>query len=114
MLYFAEPVVSENNQKRILEQIELLKSTNELVSGTKACAKSIVNTEQGDTVIFVCNADVSPADLVSHFPELCRLNNVPYIFVNNDDLMGYTCVYLKIEDVEKYEKIREECKINKL
>lgn len=103
MIPFAEPLATEEICKEILQLTKAEYAAKALVSGIKACRKSIV---AGNTGILVLSKDTSPTDLISHFPVLCEERDVPYIFVETRSwINGFTCVFLKCTSEPGYKKV---------
>lgn len=90
MLIFAQPFADDKFTKKLQEK--LTSSKVELVRGIKAAQKAILKKENG---ILILSRDISPPDLVSHFPALAEEYEVPYIFVENSDVMKDSNQYKK-------------------
>ncbi len=56
--------------------------------GIKEVVKSIRKGAKG---LCLLAADISPVDCISHLPVLCEKNDIPYVFVQNRQLIGDAC-----------------------
>ncbi|KAM0687144.1 snoRNA-binding protein [Conglomerata obtusa] len=83
MLFFATQIASPKLTKKI--QSKLTSSKTELIRGIRAAQKSILKGEKG---ILILANDISPTDLVSHFPALAEEHGIPVIYVSDSSVMS--------------------------
>lgn len=107
MIPISSPLASEEVSKIILETVKRENSLKKLVTGIRACQKTILKNKGAG--IMVLNATTYPMDLITHLPILCENSEVPYIFVKNTFFLnGFTCVLIQKKEGEDIEKILKE------
>jgi len=80
--------------------------------GTKEVSKSLRKGEKGFVIIA---GDISPIDVISHFPVLCEEQKVPYVYVPARADLGAAigsntpCSVLLILKGEEYKDKYKEC-----
>jgi len=74
----AKPLASKKLTKKLYKTIKKASKEKSLRRGVKEVGKAIRKNESGFVVLA---GDVSPIDVISHFPVLCEDNNLPYCYV---------------------------------
>ena len=61
--------------------------------GVKEAQKCVRKNIPGFSLFRICilAGDVTPIDLISHFPVFCEEKSIPYIFIPSKDLLGVSC-----------------------
>lgn len=90
MLIFAEPLANHKLTKKIQEKLKSKKV--KIVRGIKAAQKAILKKEKG---FLVLAGDISPSDLVTHFPALAEEYEIPYVFVESSEMLKDSNQYKK-------------------
>eukprot|EP01017_Pseudomicrothorax_dubius_P025923 TRINITY_DN2849_c0_g1_i2.p1 TRINITY_DN2849_c0_g1~~TRINITY_DN2849_c0_g1_i2.p1 ORF type:complete len:142 (+),score=39.18 TRINITY_DN2849_c0_g1_i2:127-552(+) len=81
----ATPMANEKNHKKILRLTKKMLKAKLVKRGVKEVVKAIRKKTKG---ICILAGDVSPIDVISHFPVLCEKNHIPYIFVRSRMELG--------------------------
>merc|ERR1719460_279239 len=81
----AKPLAKDKLVKRILKLVKAASKGKTVRRGVKEVVKAVRKGENGVCVIA---GDISPIDVISHFPCLCEDNDVPYIFVPSKEALG--------------------------
>jgi len=74
----ARPLAGKKLGKKLYKCCKTAVSTKGVKRGTKEVAKAIRKGEKGFVVIA---GDVSPIDVISHFPVVCEENKIPYCYI---------------------------------
>ncbi|KAM0674183.1 snoRNA-binding protein [Gurleya vavrai] len=82
MLVFAEPFASKKLTKKIQKCFD--SKDIKVIRGIRAAQKAILKGEKGFLVIA---NDISPPDLVSHFPAMAEEFGIRVVFVENSEVM---------------------------
>ncbi len=78
-------MVSKEMSERVLEAVEIAKSTGKLRKGTNEVTKAI---ERGQAKLVVVAKDVTPAEIVMHIPLLAKEKGIPCIEVASKEELG--------------------------
>lgn len=73
------------DEAKILELIEIARDTGKIKKGANEATKSI---EKGEAKLVVYAGDVSPKEVVMHFPLLCKEKNVACFEVKSKEGLG--------------------------
>jgi H/ACA ribonucleoprotein complex subunit 2 len=84
----AKPLADEEKESRIFKTIKKAQSGKKIIFGVKSVNKAI---RKGNKGIVVIAGDITPIDIVSHYPVYCEENKLPYIFVHSKDELGKAC-----------------------
>ncbi|RKU49617.1 snoRNA-binding protein [Coniochaeta pulveracea] len=94
---FALPLADEKAHKKIYKLIKKGAKLKAIHRGVKECEKAIKKTPLKKTGIpsgtpppglVVIAADISPMDVIMHFPILCEEHGVPYIYIRSRADLG--------------------------
>ncbi|KAK3996707.1 50S ribosomal protein L30e-like protein [Cladorrhinum sp. PSN332] len=93
---FALPLADDKTQKKLYKLIKKGAKLRSIHRGVKECEKAIkkcpVKTPASAPAaapgLVVIAGDISPMDVIMHFPILCEEHNVPYIFVKSRAELG--------------------------
>ena len=78
-------MTSKELTERVLEAIEIAKSTGKLRKGTNEVTKAI---ERGQAKLVVIAKDVSPPEIVMHIPLLSKEKGIPCVEVASKEELG--------------------------
>mmetsp|Transcript_19837 Transcript_19837/g.18874 ORF Transcript_19837/g.18874 Transcript_19837/m.18874 type:complete len:131 (-) Transcript_19837:78-470(-) len=84
----ADPLASENMQKKLLKITKKAMKSKLVKRGVKETVKAIRKDTKG---ICIIAADISPIDVLSHLPILCEEKDVAYIYVKSRVEIGDAC-----------------------
>ncbi len=73
------------DEAKILEAVEIARTTGKIRKGANEATKAI---EKGEAKLVVYAADVSPKEIVMHLPLLCKEKNIPCVQVSKKDELG--------------------------
>ncbi|KAI9882137.1 MAG: hypothetical protein M1823_006114 [Watsoniomyces obsoletus] len=90
---FANPLADEKVTKKILKSVKKAAKNQSIKRGVKEVVKALRKSPMGNRTdappgVVILAADISPMDVISHFPVLCEDHNVPYIFVRSRAELG--------------------------
>ncbi|KAJ9157148.1 L30e-like protein [Coniochaeta hoffmannii] len=94
---FALPLADDKAHKKIYKLIKKGAKLKAIHRGVKECEKAIKKTPLAKTGVksiapppglVVIAADISPMDVIMHFPILCEEHGVPYIYVRSRADLG--------------------------
>ena len=77
--------MTDELDNKILEAVELARSTGYIRRGTNEATKAI---ERGNAALVVIAKDVDPPEVVMHLPPLCEEKNIPYVKTSSKDELG--------------------------
>ncbi|PVU98524.1 hypothetical protein BB559_001500 [Furculomyces boomerangus] len=80
------PMAEVNLKKKLLKVVKKATKHKHVKRGIKEVVKGI---RKGDKGLVVLAGNISPIDVISHVPVLCEENNVPYIYVNSKEELGF-------------------------
>ena len=80
--------VPEEVQEKVLQLMEVARTTGKIKKGTNETTKAV---ERGQAKLVVIAENVSPEEIVLHLPKLCEEKKVPYIFVKSKEELGKAC-----------------------
>ncbi|MDY6774664.1 MAG: 50S ribosomal protein L7Ae [Halobacteria archaeon] len=78
--------VPEELQEKALEAVEVARDTGSIRKGTNETTKAV---ERGEADLVVIAEDVQPEEVVMHLPALCDEKDVPYVYIDSQDDVGY-------------------------
>lgn len=78
-------MMSDEIDNKILEAVELARTTGSVRKGTNETTKAV---ERGIAQLVVIAKDVDPPEIVMHLPPLCEEKNIPYVKTNSKDELG--------------------------
>ena len=106
----SEPMASDKLTAKLMKLTKKLANVKLIRRGVKEVNKAFRKKEKGFCILA---GDVSPIDVISHFPVLCEKNNIKFVFVPSREELGThaqtkrpTSVVLLIKP-EKDDKNRE-------
>jgi large subunit ribosomal protein L7Ae len=70
---------------KVLQAIEIARSTGKVRRGTNETTKSI---EKRDAQLVIIASDVEPEEIVMHLPALCDEKKIPYVYVPSKMELG--------------------------
>ena len=70
---------------RVLEAIEVAKTTGKVTKGTNETTKAI---EKGKAKMVVIAKDVTPPEIIMHIPALCEEKNIPCFRIPSKEDLG--------------------------
>lgn len=73
------------DEAKVLEAVEIAKNTGKIKKGSNEATKAI---EKGEAKLVVYAEDVSPKEIVMHFPLLCKEKNVLCAKVSKKEDLG--------------------------
>ena len=73
------------DEAKVLELIEIARETGKIKKGANEATKAI---EKGEAKLVVYAGDVSPKEVVMHFPLLCKEKNVACVEVKSKEELG--------------------------
>jgi len=73
------------DEAKVLEAVEIARNTGKIKKGSNEATKAI---EKGEAKLVVYAEDVSPKEIVMHFPLLCKEKNVPCAKVSKKEDLG--------------------------
>ncbi|MCD6398557.1 MAG: 50S ribosomal protein L7ae [Candidatus Aenigmarchaeota archaeon] len=103
--------MTDELDNKILEAVELARSTGYIRRGTNEATKAI---EKGDVRLVVIAKDVDPPEVVMHLPPLCEEKNIPYVKTSSKDELGRAsgidvrCAAIAIVKAGEAEKVIDE------
>ena len=74
-----------SDQAKILEIVEVARTTGKIRKGANETTKAI---EKGEAKLVVYAADVSPREIIMHLPLLCKDKNVLCVEVSKKEDLG--------------------------
>jgi len=77
--------MSDELEKKILEAVEIARTTGIVRKGTNETTKAV---ERGQAKLVIIAKDVDPPEIVMHLPPLCEEKNIPYVEVSSKDELG--------------------------
>ncbi|MEM0480790.1 MAG: 50S ribosomal protein L7Ae [Candidatus Aenigmatarchaeota archaeon] len=80
--------VPEEIQEKVLQLMEVARTTGKIKKGTNETTKAV---ERGQAKLVVIAENVNPEEIVMHLPKLCEEKKVPYIFVKSKEELGKAC-----------------------
>ena len=78
-------MTSKDMTERVLEAVEIAKSTGKLRKGTNEVTKSI---ERGQAKLVVVAKDVNPPEIIMHIPLLAKEKGIPCVEVPSKEELG--------------------------
>ncbi|MFQ6009647.1 MAG: 50S ribosomal protein L7Ae [Candidatus Aenigmatarchaeota archaeon] len=72
-------------QEKVLQAVELAKSTGKVIIGTNEATKAV---ERGVAKLVVIADDVDPKEVIMHLPPLCNEKKIPLAHVNAKQELG--------------------------
>lgn len=108
----AKPLATKKLSKKLYKCCKIATKAKSIRRGTKAVGKSIRKGEKGFVIIA---GDISPIDVISHFPILCEEQKLPYVYVPARSDLGAAigsntpCSVLLILKGEEYKDKYKEC-----
>ncbi|OIW23452.1 L30e-like protein [Coniochaeta ligniaria NRRL 30616] len=94
---FALPLADEKAHKKVYKLIKKGAKLKAIHRGVKECEKAIKKTPLAKTGVkssapppglVVIAADISPMDVIMHFPILCEEHGVPYVYIRSRADLG--------------------------
>ncbi|KAK4174913.1 putative H/ACA ribonucleoprotein complex subunit 2 [Triangularia setosa] len=93
---FAFPLADDKTHKKVYKLIKKGAKVKSIHRGVKECEKAIKKTPAktpatapGDAPgLVIIAGDISPMDVIMHFPLLCEEHNVPYLFIKSRADLG--------------------------
>lgn len=73
------------DEAKILEAIEIARTTGKIRKGANEATKAI---EKGIAKLVIYAEDVAPKEIIMHLPLLCKEKNIPCISVSKKDDLG--------------------------
>lgn len=73
------------DEAKILEAIEIARSSGKIRKGANEATKAI---ESGQAKLVIYADDVSPKEVIMHLPLLCKEKNIPCVKVSKKDDLG--------------------------
>ncbi|MBI3052420.1 50S ribosomal protein L7ae [Candidatus Woesearchaeota archaeon] len=77
--------MAKESDERVLEAVEIAKSTGKLKKGTNEVTKAI---ERGTAKLVVVAKDVNPPEIVMHIPLLAKEKGIPFAEVQSREELG--------------------------
>ena len=77
--------LSKQAVEKVLEAVEIAKTTGKLKKGTNEVTKAI---ERGTAKLVVIAKDVNPKEIVMHIPLLAKEKNIPFVEVPSKEELG--------------------------
>ncbi len=77
--------MAKESDERVLEAVEIAKSTGRLKKGTNEVTKAI---ERGTAKLVVVAKDVNPPEIVMHIPLLAKEKGIPFAEVQSREELG--------------------------
>jgi large subunit ribosomal protein L7Ae len=77
--------LSKQAVEKVLEAVEIAKTTGKLKKGTNEVTKAI---ERGTAKLVVIAKDVNPKEIVMHIPLLAKEKNIPFAEVPSKEELG--------------------------
>jgi len=77
--------VSKQLVEQIYKLVESVKVDGRLRKGTNETTKSI---EKGEAQLVITAEDVSPKEIIMHFPVLCKEKNIPFVYIPSKSELG--------------------------
>lgn len=77
--------LSKQQIDKVLEAIEIAKTTGKIKKGTNEVTKAI---ERGTAKFVVIAKDVNPKEIVMHIPLLAKEKNIPFVEVPSKEELG--------------------------
>ncbi|XP_063692438.1 H/ACA ribonucleoprotein complex subunit 2-like protein [Bolinopsis microptera] len=108
----AKPLATRKLSKKLYKCCKIASKAKSIRRGTKEVGKSLRKGEKGFVIIA---GDISPIDVISHFPVLCEESKVPYVYVPARADLGAAigsntpCSVLLIQKGEEYKDKYKEC-----
>lgn len=141
MIKFANPILKSTTIPHLAKILNVLKESNKIIRGKKACQRMILrnngnfsnnainesertyhykNEAKKHKGILFLPYDISPPDLISHLPILCKNNDIYYCFTTKEILQTASsspnslscCVFVsrKKKYLKEYNIIKNELK----
>ncbi|KAK4646683.1 snoRNA-binding protein [Podospora bellae-mahoneyi] len=93
---FAFPLADDKTHKKIYKLIKKGAKVKSIHRGVKECEKAIKKTPAKTPAtapsdapgLVIIAGDISPMDVIMHFPLLCEEHNVPYLFIKSRADLG--------------------------
>ncbi len=73
------------DEAKALEAIEIARTTGKIRKGSNEATKAI---ERGSAKLVVFAGDVSPKEIVMHFPLLCKEKGIPCVEISKKEELG--------------------------
>lgn len=80
--------VPEELQSKLLEALDLARTTGNVKKGTNESTKVL---ERGMAKLVLISEDVNPVEIVMHLPPLCEEKGIPYLYVKSQKDLGVAC-----------------------
>merc|ERR1712071_391682 len=84
----ATPLATKELEKKVYKMVETLNTQDFVKKGNGECVKNI-NRKKAHLIIIA--ADAEPIEIVANIPELCKVKDVPYVFVSSKANLGSAC-----------------------
>lgn len=81
----SEPMATDKLVTKLMKLTKKLANVKLIRRGVKEVNKAFRKKEKG---LCILAGDVSPIDVISHFPTLCDKNNIKYVFVPSREELG--------------------------
>ncbi len=75
----------EIDEKQVFSLLQKTKETGSLKIGANEVTKAV---ERGQAKLVVVAGDVSPAEIIAHFPALCKEMKIPFVKVGTKAELG--------------------------
>ncbi|MBT3298212.1 50S ribosomal protein L7ae [archaeon] len=73
------------DESKVLEAVEIARNTGKIRKGSNEATKAI---EKGEAKLVVYAGDISPKEIVMHFPLLCKDKNVLCVEISKKEDLG--------------------------
>lgn len=73
------------DEAKVLEAVEIARNTGKISKGSNEATKAV---EKGLAKLVVYAGDISPKEIVMHFPLLCKDKNVPCVEISKKEDLG--------------------------
>ncbi|KAI9471423.1 RNA-binding protein Nhp2 [Zychaea mexicana] len=81
----AHPLAEKKLSKKLFKTVKKASKVKHIRRGVKEVGKAIRKGEKGLVLIA---GDISPMDVIAHFPVFCEDHDIPYIFVPSKQKLG--------------------------
>ncbi|PVU88320.1 hypothetical protein BB561_005912 [Smittium simulii] len=83
----ATPLADQKFSKKLFKVIKKANKNKHVKRGVKEVVKGV---RKGFKGLVLLAGNISPIDVISHVPVLCEENNIPYIYVNSKEELGFS------------------------
>ncbi|KAJ1659635.1 snoRNA-binding protein [Dispira simplex] len=84
----AQPLADEKLRKSLTKTIKKAAGKKHVLRGTKEVTKAM---RKGSKGLMVLAGDISPIDILAHFPVFCEDKGIPYVFLPTKKEIGAAC-----------------------